>query len=62
MAAAPPEDLLDELTADVPTAEVRDRVERYGDIEGVDAVCVGSINGATEGEKETSMAAIAELV
>jgi coenzyme F420-dependent oxidoreductase len=61
MAAALPDELLDELTAVGTPAEVRERVEEYGSIDGVDAVRIGFINNMTEAETETTMRAIAEL-
>ncbi|MBZ6496221.1 TIGR04024 family LLM class F420-dependent oxidoreductase [Natrinema longum] len=61
MAAALPEDVLDELAPAGTPEEVREWVEEYSDIEGVDAVRVGFVNGMTEEDKRTTMEAVAEL-
>ncbi|MDJ1434429.1 TIGR04024 family LLM class F420-dependent oxidoreductase [Halostagnicola sp. A-GB9-2] len=62
MAAALPDDLLDELAPAGTPEEVREWVEEYGEIDGVDAVRVGSVRGATEEDIETTMEALGELV
>lgn len=62
MAAALPDELLDELTGVGTPDEVRERVEHYGAIDGVDAVRIGFINNATEAEKLETMDALADLV
>ena len=61
MAASLPDDVLDELAPAGTPAEVRDWVERYADIEGVDAVRFGFVDGVTDDEKETTMNAIAAV-
>ncbi|PCR89721.1 TIGR04024 family LLM class F420-dependent oxidoreductase [Natrinema ejinorense] len=61
MAAALPEDVLDELAPAGTPEEVREWVEEYSEIEGVDAVRVGFVNGMTEEDKRTTMEAVAEL-
>ncbi|WP_222918534.1 TIGR04024 family LLM class F420-dependent oxidoreductase [Natrinema sp. SYSU A 869] len=61
MAQALPEDVLDELAPAGTPEEVREWVESYSEIEGVDAVRVGFVNGMTEADKRTTMEAVAEL-
>jgi coenzyme F420-dependent oxidoreductase len=61
MAAALPDELLDALVAAGTPDEVRERVARFGDLDGVDAVRVGFINDSTEAEQITTMETIAEL-
>ncbi|ELY86407.1 Luciferase-like, subgroup [Natrinema altunense JCM 12890] len=61
MARALPEDVLDELAPAGTPDEVREWVADYGEIEGVDAVRVGFVNGMTEEDKETTMEAVADL-
>ncbi|WP_049889218.1 TIGR04024 family LLM class F420-dependent oxidoreductase [Natronolimnohabitans innermongolicus] len=62
MAAALPDELLDELAPAGTPEEVREWVEEYADTEGVDAVRIGFVNEMTEDEKETTMEAIAEII
>ncbi len=62
MATALPDELLDKLTATGTPQEVRERVERYGDIDGVDAVRVGFIDSMTPEEKETTVHVISDLI
>lgn len=62
MAAALPDELLDELAPAGTPEEVRDWVESYAAIDGVDAVRVGSVRGATEQDIERTMEALGELV
>ncbi|WP_226482691.1 TIGR04024 family LLM class F420-dependent oxidoreductase [Natrinema amylolyticum] len=62
MAAALPEDVLDEFAAAGTPAEVRSQVTRYADIDGVDAVRVGFVGGMTDAEKEETMTALADLL
>ena len=61
MAAALPDDLLDELAPAGSPDEVREWVADYADLEGVDAVRFGFVDGMTDEEKETTMEALAEL-
>ncbi|MDF9746963.1 TIGR04024 family LLM class F420-dependent oxidoreductase [Natrinema salsiterrestre] len=61
MAAALPEDVLDELAPAGTPEEVREWVEAYSEIEGVDAVRLGFVNGMDEADKRTTMEAVAEL-
>ncbi|WP_226007869.1 TIGR04024 family LLM class F420-dependent oxidoreductase [Natrinema salinisoli] len=61
MAAALPEDVLDELAPAGTPDEVREWVEEYSEIEGVDAVRLGFVNGMDEEDKRTTMEAVAEL-
>jgi coenzyme F420-dependent oxidoreductase len=60
MAAALPEDVLDELAPAGTPEEVREWVEEYSEIEGVDAVRLGFVNGMTEEDKRTTMEAIVD--
>jgi len=58
MAAALPEALLDDLAACGEPEEVRDRVERFGEIRGVDAVRIGFVRGMEQSDKEATMRAL----
>lgn len=62
MAAALPDEVLDEFAAAGTPEEVRSRVARYADVDGVDAVRVGFVGGMTDAEKETTMTALADLL
>ncbi|WP_049922147.1 TIGR04024 family LLM class F420-dependent oxidoreductase [Halopiger djelfimassiliensis] len=62
MAAALPDDVLDELAPAGTPEEVRDWIESYAALEGVDAVRVGFVDGMTEAEKETTMEAVVDAV
>ncbi|SEH14732.1 coenzyme F420-dependent oxidoreductase, NP1902A family [Natronorubrum sediminis] len=62
MAAALPDELLDELAPAGTPDEVREWVESYAEIEGVDAVRIGFVNELSDEEKETTMEAVADLV
>ena len=62
MAAALPEELLDELAPAGTPEEVRRWIEEYSEIDGVDAVQVGSVRGASDEDIETTMEALGELV
>ncbi|QLG48342.1 TIGR04024 family LLM class F420-dependent oxidoreductase [Natrinema halophilum] len=61
MAAALPDEVLDELAAAGTPDEVREWIEAYGEIDGVDAVQIGFINGISEDEKHTTMETVADL-
>ena len=61
MAAALPDDLLDELAPAGTPDEVREWIEAYAGIDGVDAVRIGFVNEMSEAEKETTMEAVADL-
>ncbi|WP_226041998.1 TIGR04024 family LLM class F420-dependent oxidoreductase [Natrinema sp. DC36] len=61
MAQALPEDVLDELAPAGTPGEVRDWIEAYSEIEGVDAVRLGFVNGMSEDDKRTTMEAVADL-
>ena len=60
MAAALPDEVLDELGAVGTPNDVREWVEEYASIDGVDAIRVGFVNKMTEEEKRTTMEAIAD--
>ena len=62
LAEALPDEVLDEFAASGTPAEVRTRVRRYADVDGVDAVRVGFVFGMTDAEKEETMAALADLL
>lgn len=62
MAAALPDELLDELAPAGTPADVREWVESYAAIDGVDAVRVGSVREATDEDIERTMEALGELV
>ncbi|AGB39371.1 coenzyme F420-dependent oxidoreductase, NP1902A family [Natronococcus occultus SP4] len=61
MAARLPDDVLDELAPAGTPDEVREWVREYAAIDGVDAVRFGFVDGMDDAEKETTMAALAEL-
>ncbi|WP_049941871.1 LLM class flavin-dependent oxidoreductase [Haloterrigena turkmenica] len=61
MAAALPDDVLDDLAPAGTSAEVREWVEEYASLEAVDAVRIGFVNEMSEAEKETTMEAVADL-
>ncbi|ELY64555.1 TIGR04024 family LLM class F420-dependent oxidoreductase [Natrinema versiforme] len=61
MAAALPDEVLDELAFAGTPDEAREWLEDYGEIEGVDAVRVGFVDGMTEDDKRTTMEAVADL-
>lgn len=61
MAAALPDDLLDELAAAGAPDEVRERVERHRAVEGVDAVRVGFVRGMDRADKEATLDALSGL-
>ncbi|ADD04128.1 putative F420-dependent oxidoreductase [Natrialba magadii ATCC 43099] len=58
MAAALPDDVLDDLAPAGTPAEVREWVEAYAAIDGVDAVRVGFVRGVSEEEKVTTMESV----
>ncbi|WP_090508444.1 TIGR04024 family LLM class F420-dependent oxidoreductase [Natronorubrum sediminis] len=60
MAAALPDEVLDELGAAGTPDYVREWVEKYASIDGVDAVRIGFVNKMNEYEKRTTMEAIAD--
>lgn len=61
MAEALPDELFDELAAAGTPDEVRDRVEAFAAIDGVDAVRVGFVSGMTDADKDATMAALGDL-
>jgi coenzyme F420-dependent oxidoreductase len=61
MADALTDEALDELAAAGTADEVCERIERMGAVDGVDAVGVGFVGGMTQEDKETTMAALADL-
>ncbi|MFC6718156.1 TIGR04024 family LLM class F420-dependent oxidoreductase [Natrialbaceae archaeon GCM10025810] len=62
MAEALPDEVLDELSPAGTPEEVREWVADYAEVDGVDAVRIGFVNGMTEEDKETTMAALSDLV
>ena len=62
MAAALPDGVLDDLAAAGTPEEVREWVEGYAAIDGVDAVRVGFASGMSPADKVGTMEALAELV
>lgn len=62
MAEALPDEVLEEFAAAGTPSEVRTQVQRYADVDGVDAVRVGFVFGMTDAEKEETMAALADLL
>ncbi|MXV62515.1 TIGR04024 family LLM class F420-dependent oxidoreductase [Natronorubrum sp. JWXQ-INN-674] len=62
MAAALPDEVLDDLAPAGTPEEVREWVDAYREIDGVDAVRVGFVDEMTEREKRTTMEAVADLV
>jgi coenzyme F420-dependent oxidoreductase len=61
MAARLPDGVLDELAPAGTPDEVREWVADYAAVDGVDAVRFGFVDGMSEADKETTMAALAEL-
>lgn len=61
MAAALPEEVLDELAAAGTPQEVRASLLEFAQIEGVSAIRVGFVGGMDQDEKERTMDALAEL-
>ena len=62
MAAALPDDLLDELAACGTPSDVRERVERFGAIDGVSAVRIGFVDGMSREDERATMAALEPLL
>lgn len=62
MAAALPDELLDELAAVGTPDEVRERIERHRAVDGVDRVRVGFVSGMDEADKAATMAAVEPLL
>jgi len=62
MAAAVPDDLLEEVVGAGTPEEVRDYVAEYGDIEGVSAVRIGFIDGMSAEQQRITMDALAPLI
>ena len=62
MAAAVTDEMLDDLAAAGTPEEVREWVEGYADVEGVDAVRVGFAGRTSRADKEETMEALAGLV
>ncbi len=62
MATALPDGLLDKLAAAGTPEEVRERIERFGAIDGVDAVRVGFVRGMDQDDKEATMNALEPLL
>ena len=61
MAAALPDEVLDELAPAGTPEEVREWVTDYAALEGVDAVRIGFVDGMSDAEKKTTMDAVGEL-
>ncbi|QSW99001.1 TIGR04024 family LLM class F420-dependent oxidoreductase [Haloterrigena alkaliphila] len=62
MAAALPDDVLDDLAPAGTPDEVQEWIEEYASIEGVDAIRLGFVNEMSEDEKTTTMETVADLV
>ncbi|WP_254536988.1 TIGR04024 family LLM class F420-dependent oxidoreductase [Halomarina litorea] len=58
MAAALPDELLDDLAACGTPEEVHEQIERFGAVDGVDAVRVGFVRGMSQDDKEATMRAV----
>lgn len=61
MAEALPEELLDSLAAAGTPETVRERLETFGGIDGVDAVRVGFVAGMSQEDKERTLEAVDSL-
>ncbi|MHB9288897.1 TIGR04024 family LLM class F420-dependent oxidoreductase [Halobacteriales archaeon Cl-PHB] len=61
MAAALPDDLLDDLAAVGTPDEVRSQFERFAAIDGVDAVRTGFVDGMSQADKVETLDALAPL-
>jgi coenzyme F420-dependent oxidoreductase len=62
MAAALPDELLDDIAAAGTPDEVRERLERHHAVDGVDAVRVGFASGMSQADKEATMEALGPLL
>lgn len=62
MAGALPDEVLDELAAAGTPEEVRERLQRHHDVEGVDAVRIGFVSKMSQADKEETMEAVAPLL
>ncbi|MFB6118069.1 TIGR04024 family LLM class F420-dependent oxidoreductase [Halosegnis sp.] len=62
MAAALPDELLDQLAAAGTPEDVRERLERHRSVDGVDAIRVGFASGMNAAQKEAIMEAVAPLL
>jgi len=62
MAAALPDDVLDELAPAGTPEEVTAWIDSYSALEGVDVVRVGFVDGMTEAEKRATMEAVVDAV
>ncbi|WP_336001729.1 TIGR04024 family LLM class F420-dependent oxidoreductase [Halorientalis halophila] len=60
MAAALPDELLDAVAATGTPEEVRDKVEDFAAVDGVDAVRVGFVSGMSQEQKELTMDAVTD--
>lgn len=61
MAEALPEELLDSLAAFGTPAAVRERLETFAEIDGVDAIRVGFVSGMSQEDKEQTLEAVEPL-
>lgn len=62
MAAALPDELLDELAAAGMPEEVREWVADYAAIDGVDAVQITFVDGMDDDDRKRTMTAVGELI
>ncbi|SEO36741.1 coenzyme F420-dependent oxidoreductase, NP1902A family [Halorientalis persicus] len=60
MADALPDELLDAVAAVGTPEQVREKVEAFAAVDGVDSVRVGFVSGMSQDHKETTMAAVTE--
>jgi coenzyme F420-dependent oxidoreductase len=60
MAASLPDTLLDKLAVAGTPDEVRDRIQQFADVDGVDAIRTGFVRGMTQQDKETTMKALTD--
>jgi coenzyme F420-dependent oxidoreductase len=61
MSEALPDELRDAVAAAGTPEQVREKVDAFASVEGVDAVRVGFVAGMTQDDKETTMAALAGI-
>jgi coenzyme F420-dependent oxidoreductase len=61
MAEAFPEELLDSVAAIGSPENVRERLRRFAEIDGVDAIRVGFVSGMDQADKERTLDAVASL-
>ncbi|WP_435079688.1 TIGR04024 family LLM class F420-dependent oxidoreductase [Halococcus sp. AFM35] len=62
MAAALPDELLDEIAAAGTPDEVREQIKQFGEIDGVSAVRIGFVRGMDSADKEMTMEVLGSML